>query len=276
MRNRNPNEGQRSQNRGGNDNPFYESGGSDRWRQSHEAPRDEQDWRSADMGEERGWSRDREEGDDGGWREESAYGTRSPDDSRSWRTGESSERGSANLGGEYWRGRERQRQPEGYGGSRGGWPQGSQMGQGRYGGEAFGGGQRQGRGSSMARQSYAGRGPKGYTRSDDRIREDISDALMDDHDIDASEIEVDVKDGEVMLRGTVDSRDAKRLAEDLVESVSGVKNVQNSLRVQTGFGGNGESSESFGRSSSQHRTEESRTSSRSSGSGMSAAGRKRR
>jgi hypothetical protein len=34
------------------------------------------------------------------------------------------------------------------------------------------------------------------------------------------------------LTGTVDSREAKRRAEDCVESVSGVKNVQNNLRVQ--------------------------------------------
>ena len=81
-------------------------------------------------------------------------------------------------------------------------------------------------------RSHYGRGPKGYTRSDDRIREDVSDRLTDDWIIDATNIEVTVSSGEVTLAGTVDSREAKRRAEDCAESVSGVRNVQNNLRVQ--------------------------------------------
>jgi hypothetical protein len=34
------------------------------------------------------------------------------------------------------------------------------------------------------------------------------------------------------LAGTVDSRDQKRRAEDCAENVSGVRNVQNNLRVE--------------------------------------------
>ena len=37
---------------------------------------------------------------------------------------------------------------------------------------------------------------------------------------------------EVTLSGTVDSREAKRRAEDCAETISGVKHVQNNLRVQ--------------------------------------------
>jgi hypothetical protein len=83
-----------------------------------------------------------------------------------------------------------------------------------------------------AQRGHYGRGPKGYTRSDERIKEDVSDRLTDDWLIDASNIEVIVTDCEVTLTGTVDSREAKRRAEDTAEKVSGVKNVQNSLRVQ--------------------------------------------
>jgi hypothetical protein len=36
---------------------------------------------------------------------------------------------------------------------------------------------------------HAGRGPKGYQRSDERIKEDICDCLTRDPDVDASEIE---------------------------------------------------------------------------------------
>ena len=41
-----------------------------------------------------------------------------------------------------------------------------------------------------------------------------------------------VKDGEVTLTGTVDERHAKRIAEDVAESVSGVKDVHNQVRVR--------------------------------------------
>ena len=50
--------------------------------------------------------------------------------------------------------------------------------------------------------------------------------------MDASEIEVTVSSCEVTLSGTVDSREARRRAEDVVEQVSGVRHVQNNLRVQ--------------------------------------------
>jgi hypothetical protein len=81
------------------------------------------------------------------------------------------------------------------------------------------------------RGDHAGRGPRGYKRSDDRIREDVSDRLSDDSWLDATDIEVMVSETEVTLSGTVADRDAKRRAESLAESVSGVSHVQNNLRV---------------------------------------------
>ncbi|HKP30296.1 MAG TPA: BON domain-containing protein [Gemmatimonadales bacterium] len=89
-------------------------------------------------------------------------------------------------------------------------------------------------GSQYSRQQgpHTGRGPKGYQRSDERIREDVSEALSRHGHIDASEITVEVRGGEVTLTGTVDNRDAKREAERAVENEPGVKEVQNQLRVQ--------------------------------------------
>lgn len=87
---------------------------------------------------------------------------------------------------------------------------------------------------------HRGRGPKGYRRSDARIQDDVSDRLADDRYVDASDIEVSVSGGEVTLGGTVDSRDARRRAEDLAERVSGVTYVQNNLRLRqpgAGFAG---------------------------------------
>ena len=76
---------------------------------------------------------------------------------------------------------------------------------------------------------HRGRGPKGYQRSDSRVQDDVSDRLADDRYLDATDIEVTVSNGEVTLAGSVDSRDARRRAEDLAEQVSGVSYVQNNL-----------------------------------------------
>ena len=79
---------------------------------------------------------------------------------------------------------------------------------------------------------YRGKGPKGYTRSDERIKEHVCDVLMEESHVDASEIDVQVKNGEATLSGTVDHRSTKRRVEDLVEEIGGVKAVQNNLRVK--------------------------------------------
>jgi len=81
------------------------------------------------------------------------------------------------------------------------------------------------------RGQHRGRGPKGYKRSDERIREDINDRLSDDDFLDASDIEVQVQESVVILTGSVNDRWDKRRAESIAESVSGVSNVENRLRV---------------------------------------------
>lgn len=84
------------------------------------------------------------------------------------------------------------------------------------------------------RGEFTGRGPKGYQRSDARIHEDVCDRLADAPEIDASEIDVKTNNGEVTLSGSVNDRSQKRRAEDLIENVSGVREVHNNLRVTTG------------------------------------------
>ena len=85
-------------------------------------------------------------------------------------------------------------------------------------------------------KNFFGIGPKGYKRSDDRIREDISERLEDHPRVDASNIEVIVAEGVVTLSGTVDDRWAKRQAEDISHDVRGVKDVNNQIRVQSASG----------------------------------------
>lgn len=79
---------------------------------------------------------------------------------------------------------------------------------------------------------HRGRGPRGYRRSDERVWDDVGQRLMDDPWLDATDIDVRVEEGEVTLDGTVDSRAAKRRAEDIADSVSGARHVQNNLRVR--------------------------------------------
>ncbi|HLH32898.1 MAG TPA: BON domain-containing protein, partial [Terriglobia bacterium] len=87
------------------------------------------------------------------------------------------------------------------------------------------------RGGGMQGQ-HAGRGPRSFKRQDDRIEEEINEQLTRHPMIDATDIEVKVQNGEVTMRGHVDSREAKRMAEDIAESVFGVKEVNNQIKIQ--------------------------------------------
>lgn len=84
------------------------------------------------------------------------------------------------------------------------------------------------------RAKYSGRGPKGYQRTDDRIYEDVCERLTWDHLVDASDVEVEVKDQVVTLKGSIATRTMKYLAEDIAHEVRGVRDVRNELRVPKG------------------------------------------
>lgn len=87
------------------------------------------------------------------------------------------------------------------------------------------------RGAFGLQSSHRGRGPQGYTRSDERIKEDICERLSEHHYIDASQIQVEVNQGVVTLEGSVDDRWQKYQTEDLADATSGVKDIQNRLNV---------------------------------------------
>jgi hypothetical protein len=111
-------------------------------------------------------------------------------------------------------------------GTGGGWNQGS-WNQGMSGREYW-----RDRANMQGQGPHSGRGPRSYKRQDDRIEEDINEQLTRHPMIDASDIEVQVQNGEVALRGSVDSRDAKRMAEDVAESVFGVKDINNQIKIK--------------------------------------------
>jgi len=81
---------------------------------------------------------------------------------------------------------------------------------------------------------HSGKGPKGYQRSENRIMEDVCERLTEDGNVDASDIEVEVHGADVILTGTVHEREEKYRAEDLAESIPGVRNVENRLHVEQG------------------------------------------
>ncbi len=79
---------------------------------------------------------------------------------------------------------------------------------------------------------HQGKGPRSYQRSDERINEDIHQRMTDDPRLDASDIAVKVKEGQVELEGVVSNKIEKYLAEEIGERVSGVRYVQNNLKVR--------------------------------------------
>jgi hypothetical protein len=84
----------------------------------------------------------------------------------------------------------------------------------------------------MRQGPYTGRGPSNYQRSDERIKDEIADRLTHHGQVDARKIQIEVQEGVVTLRGPVDSRQMKRMAEDTVESVPGVQDINNELTIQ--------------------------------------------
>lgn len=90
--------------------------------------------------------------------------------------------------------------------------------------------------SMPAGVTHRGKGPRSYQRSDDRIREDINDALMEDPYVDASEIDVAVTKGEVVITGIVDDKNVKRRVEDVILNISGVRDVFNKVQTRVSGG----------------------------------------
>lgn len=75
-------------------------------------------------------------------------------------------------------------------------------------------------------------GPRGYTRTDERIRDEICERLTFTSGVDVREVSVDVDKGKVTLGGTVHTRGQKYDIEDLADNTFGVTEVENNIRVQ--------------------------------------------
>jgi osmotically-inducible protein OsmY len=184
-------------------------------------------------GRERGWGEERRGGQedvDRNWARQWGYaegrGSGQREADRGWARGWGYS-GGYGAGAGYLGGR------TDYPGGRSDWSTSGSSGSGGYEpGESIGSSWRGG----LSQGPYVGRGPRGYRRSDERIREDICEQMSQCGDLDATEIDIVVVSGEVTLQGMVPDRHAKRLAEDLTEQVSGVREVNNQIRVTQGGG----------------------------------------
>lgn len=79
---------------------------------------------------------------------------------------------------------------------------------------------------------YSGLSPRGYVRSDERIREEICEELTRSSDIDPRRMTVAVEAGEVSLEGTVEDALSRSLVEEIAGRCAGVKRVHNRLRFE--------------------------------------------
>lgn len=82
------------------------------------------------------------------------------------------------------------------------------------------------------RGGFRGRGPKNYQRSDESILEEINHRLTENDWLDASDIEVQVNNGNVVLDGWVEDGQSSRLAEFITQDVIGALSVENRLQVK--------------------------------------------
>jgi len=75
--------------------------------------------------------------------------------------------------------------------------------------------------------------PKGYRHTDEKLKENVCDALAQASNVNCSHIKTSVDGGVVTLRGTVEKQPMKQLVEDWVRYVAGVNDVKNELRIQS-------------------------------------------
>ena len=66
------------------------------------------------------------------------------------------------------------------------------------------------------------------------LQKTIHDRLHDDPKTDASKMEVEVRDGDVILKGGADTEEEKIHAGQIAASVPGVKKVENHLHIDIG------------------------------------------
>jgi len=70
------------------------------------------------------------------------------------------------------------------------------------------------------------------TRNDVKIKKDVAVQLSRDNQVDSGTVNVEVKDGEVTLSGTLPSLSVSMAAVEMTEKVAGVRSVKNKFKVK--------------------------------------------
>jgi osmotically-inducible protein OsmY len=78
---------------------------------------------------------------------------------------------------------------------------------------------------------WAGQKPAAASTEDDRIIDQVRMRLAGDADVKGGALDVAAKDGEVVIKGRVDTEKGKSKATKLAKKVKGVKSVDNELSV---------------------------------------------
>jgi osmotically-inducible protein OsmY len=81
------------------------------------------------------------------------------------------------------------------------------------------------------RGMHSGKGPRNYRRSDERLKELICERLTADPHVDATDIVIEVRDSEAIIGGTVNDKQMKRRAEEIIDEIKGITQVENRIRV---------------------------------------------
>ncbi len=84
--------------------------------------------------------------------------------------------------------------------------------------------------AAASRSARALRPPRTYRRPDERILDDVYERIARSG-ADAEEVQIEVKDGVVMLSGNVPSRLDRRIIDELTGAVLGVREVHNHLKL---------------------------------------------
>lgn len=147
----------------------------------------------------------------------------------------------------------------GYGGTTSSYRPGADAGYGTgsYGTESYGasgswtGGVHGGEGGANGGGNRRKKSPKNFQRSDERIKEEVYDRLIQDPDIEIDDIEIEVQAGEVTITGTVPQRWLRYRVEETVDSIWGIKDITNNLRVRREEQAEGEGSGRGGKKSAR-------------------------
>jgi osmotically-inducible protein OsmY len=87
--------------------------------------------------------------------------------------------------------------------------------------------------SEASQERHAGKGPKGWS-SNDSILAQVNEALYLHPAVDASDIDTRLEDDALVLSGHVQTLQQKKMAERIVENISGIKDVRNEIKIRPG------------------------------------------